>query len=74
MIPERARYFALTPEREQILRNLTAMGKVQNVPFDVRLEVIYHWPDFVVPPHGWAESHKPWRLTAEGRKALGESA
>lgn len=74
MIPERARYFALTPEREQILRNLTTMGKVQSVPFDVRLEVIYRWPDFVRAPSGWAESDKPWRLTDMGRKALGESA
>ncbi|MFN7341286.1 MAG: hypothetical protein ACK5VI_09440 [Opitutia bacterium] len=61
-------------ERVQILRNLTTAGKVQDVPFDVRLEVIYRWPDFVVPPFGWAVSHQPWRLTAEGIAALGEGA
>jgi hypothetical protein len=74
MMPERRRYFPITPEREEIMRNLTTVGMVQGVPFDVRLEVIYRWPAFFVPPSGWAESDKPWRLTAEGRKALGESA
>jgi hypothetical protein len=63
--------FILPPEVVDLLRDLTTAGKVQNVPFDVRLKVVYRLPNLVTTPNGWAVSDEPWALTDIGRRAMG---
>ena len=58
-------------EKVELLHDLTTAGKVQNVPFDVRLKVAYRLSHLITTPNGWAVSDEPWGLTDIGRQAMG---
>ena len=64
-------FIPIDPELIKILHNLSKMGKVQSVPFDVRLKVAYRLPHLITTPNGWAVSNKTWTLTDIGRRAMG---